>query len=184
MKDYTCRPVSLRRIPVFDASAILGAPFKVFLTDAVDEKYDIETGEPVGVVIPKHNELMAVVAMLRACNERKLSGEDVRFLRKSRHMKAKEFAEENCVAPETLSRIENGKQAISPLIEKLVRLNTCLALLKFGNVAMYDQVTKLTKMEMKAVSSDLEPLCFELKWEIVAARHTDDDTHVYSALSA
>ena len=58
----------------------------------------------------------------RVLNVRKLSGPDIRFLRKCLNLKAKEVAKKIEVSAEHLSRCENMALPISPASEKLLRL--------------------------------------------------------------
>ena len=110
----------------FDASGLLGTPFQVFIEDAVKEKSCVECGEVLGHVIPMPDNLVAVAAVLRATNPIKLNGAEIRFLRKSVGLKAKEIANRMDISAEQFSRYENGKRPISEVYEKLLRAEVCL----------------------------------------------------------
>ena len=104
----------------FDATD-LGAPFKVVLHDSVEVVLD-GAGGIAQYTIPNLEGLLRVVAMTRLMHPRKLSGPDIKFLRKATCLKQKELAAKIDLLPETLSRVEAGKQPISPGSEKLLRL--------------------------------------------------------------
>ncbi|MRI57715.1 hypothetical protein D8770_28020 [Methylobacterium sp. DB1607] len=66
--------------------------------------------------------LLRAVVLQRVLHERKLSGPDIRFLRKCLGIKAKDLAQKIAVTAEHLSRCENKAVPISPASEKLLRL--------------------------------------------------------------
>ncbi|PZM07563.1 helix-turn-helix domain-containing protein [Rhizobium tubonense] len=115
-----------RVLAEFDASGLLGTPFVVLIHDAVKEKFCSGCEGIIGHVIPSPDNLVAVVAILRACNPIKLNGAEIRFFRKSVGLKAKEIAERLDLTPEQFSRYENGKKPISDVYEKLLRAEVCL----------------------------------------------------------
>lgn len=67
-----------------------------------------------------------VLARARALEPRKLSGEELRFMRKAMGMKAKDMAKSLGITSEYLSRCENGKKTMSETTEKLFRLYVIL----------------------------------------------------------
>ena len=170
--DATCKHrekgLSLRRLETFNAATLLGSPFAVILHDAVDQKYCAVCEEIIGHVIPKPNELLAVTALFRACNPTKLSGSDVRFLRKSLHLKAKEFAEKIDVTPEYLSRIENDHQAIGLHYERLLRMQVCIELFDCAHPSLHSQIKAVPRMDIKVMRTTFDPLVFNLSLELQA----------------
>lgn len=72
--------------------------------------------------IPAVKPLMRLIARDLVESHESLTGEEVRFLRKRLGKKASDFAKEVGIEPETLSRMENGKQGISEPLDKLIRL--------------------------------------------------------------
>jgi len=78
-------------------------------------------GEP-GVIIPDIPGLEAAIAVARVTLPHKLSGREIRFLRRSMGLKAVALAKFLDVTPETLSRWENGPEAISTNAERVLRL--------------------------------------------------------------
>ena len=73
-------------------------------------------------VIPRIEELHALLARTVAVKVEKLTPEEVVFLRKWLGWDRVEFAKRMDVRPETVSRWENGAQAISGTTERLLRL--------------------------------------------------------------
>lgn len=76
--------------------------------------------------IPALKQLMQLIARDVVRSPRDLTGKEVKFLRKRLGKKATEYCTYLGIAPETLSRIENEKQAISPQLQKLARLSYCV----------------------------------------------------------
>jgi transcriptional regulator with XRE-family HTH domain len=72
--------------------------------------------------------LIAAVAIGRSKADRKLSGQEIRFLRKALDETAKELAEHLDVTEETVSRWENDRLAISNSVERMLRLRVCKVL--------------------------------------------------------
>ena len=73
-------------------------------------------------IIPNMDGLMHVVAVAALCKPCKLSGEEVRYLRKYVNKSAHEFSRFLHVDHTHLSKIENGRVEIGPRLDKLVRL--------------------------------------------------------------
>ncbi len=73
-------------------------------------------------VIPRIEELHALLARTIATKAAKLTPEEVVFLRKWLGWDRSEFAKRIDVQPETVSRWENGAQGISGTTERLLRL--------------------------------------------------------------
>ena len=73
-------------------------------------------------VIPRIEELHQVIARALVRKPSMLSGEEIRFLRKHAGFPAKKFAALLGVAPEHLSRVENGhRESLSASADRLVR---------------------------------------------------------------
>jgi transcriptional regulator with XRE-family HTH domain len=73
--------------------------------------------------IPALKQLMRLIARDLVLSKSDLAGSEVRFLRKRLGRKATEYCKYLGLEPETLSRIENGKQTISSATQKLARLS-------------------------------------------------------------
>ena len=98
----------------------------VYLEDV--ELRECACGE--SLVLRGMGELLKVIAICLAHKPARLTGEEIRFLRKTLGAKAKDFAEKMSLSPEHLSRIENGAQEVSASTDKLARLRICLDLLR------------------------------------------------------
>lgn len=84
-----------------------------------------ECGEVVAE-IPAVKQLMQVIARDLVTSPLDLTGAEVRFLRKRLGKRAADFSQYLGIEPETLSRVENGKQAASRQIQKLARIAYCV----------------------------------------------------------
>ena len=103
---------------VFDT---LGAPFRVVLEDSVTVSVDAVTGEE-RVSIPDITGLMREIVRCRVLDPIKLSGPEVRFVRRSLNLPANKLAEFLDVQPEHYSRCEAGSRVLSSMAERLLRL--------------------------------------------------------------
>lgn len=74
------------------------------------------------VSILKLKQLHQLIGMNLCCQEEKLSGNEIRYLRKELRLKGLDFASILSVAPSTLSRYENDKESPSESTDKLIRL--------------------------------------------------------------
>lgn len=72
--------------------------------------------------IPALPELLTAIARALVKKDSGLTGEELRFLRKRLKLSGIEFSSMIGISAETLSRFENGRCAIQPNIDKLVRL--------------------------------------------------------------
>lgn len=75
--------------------------------------------------IPAIKQLMQLIARDIVISPLDLTGSELRFLRKRLGKKASEFARYLGFTPETLSRIENGKQEFGIQSQKLAKLSYC-----------------------------------------------------------
>lgn len=120
----------------------LGAPFKVVLHEAVTVVH-AEDGSILKYTIPDPDGLYRSIAFKRLVHPRKLSGEDVRFLRKALGIRQKQLAEKIEVSPEHLSRCEKGVHPLSPTSEKLLRVYALKTAFKLHKVGASAAKTKL-----------------------------------------
>jgi DNA-binding transcriptional regulator YiaG len=88
----------------------------------VDSVYEGHSGDSSGVIIPDLAGLEAAIAVARVMDDFRLNGKELKFLRKAIGLKAVDLAKFLDVAPETLSRWENGKEAISTNAERVLRM--------------------------------------------------------------
>jgi len=89
-------------------------------------KYFVDTDGHTVAEIPALEQLMRLIAEDLVTSPRDLKGKEIKFLRKRLGKKATEYCKYLGLGPETLSRIENEKQAISLQSQKLARLSYCL----------------------------------------------------------
>ena len=73
------------------------------------------------VDIPMIEQLHLVIGKLVSCKKERLTGDEIRFLRKELHMKAKDFADMISITAEHMSRLERGEKNISSTLDKLIR---------------------------------------------------------------
>lgn len=112
-------------LPVFDADD-LGIPFKVKLIDSVSQIINPEDGDVLKTIIPNVPGLLCSVAMARILEPRKLSGPELKFVRKVFRVPAKKLAERIGVSPEHLSRCEASDRVLSVGAEKCLRISLFL----------------------------------------------------------
>ena len=74
------------------------------------------------VIIPAAESLHRSIAQQLAAKRGKLAPEEIRFLRKQLGFSGVDLAAHMGVAPETVSRWENGGQEIGPVADRLLRL--------------------------------------------------------------
>lgn len=126
-KCSKCGSSQLSNAPMSGADLThLGIPIKI--KDGVF-KASCSNCRSEEIVIPNMVGLMAASAIALASLPYKLNGPEIKFLRKALGMQGKELAGKLDVSPETVSRWENGKQAIGDAQEKVLRM---LAISKLG----------------------------------------------------
>lgn len=104
----------------------LGAPFEVVLKNSVRQLIDKDTGEVKKTTIPNPRGLLQRVAITRLVYPRRLSGGEIKFVRKSLSIKAGDLADMIGVSPEHLSRCEAGERVLSTGVEKCLRMAVIL----------------------------------------------------------
>jgi len=87
---------------------------------------ECECGEKF-VEIPALKQLMSLIARNVVIKNDALTGNEIRFLRKRLGQKAVQFAAKVKMQPETLSRVENGKQSIGEKADTYIRIYYALA---------------------------------------------------------
>jgi DNA-binding transcriptional regulator YiaG len=121
----------------------LGAPFKVILHKSVRVSYSQESGEPISYSIPDLDGLIRTIVISRVLEPRKLSGADIRFIRKAICIKQKDMAQRIETSHEHLSRCEAGTLVMSPTTEKLLRIFALKTAIKLHKVKSCEAKTKL-----------------------------------------
>jgi transcriptional regulator with XRE-family HTH domain len=85
-------------------------------------KYSTSPSGRIVAEIPAVSRLMSLIARDLLFSSGALRGQEIRFLRKRLGSKAADFSKALRITPETLSRIENQKQAASDQLDVLVRM--------------------------------------------------------------
>ncbi|MGJ5204368.1 hypothetical protein [Bradyrhizobium sp. HKCCYLR20261] len=104
-----------------DYSGVLGAPFRVFLSGGVTTKVDEATGKTMTSIVDLAG-LFAEILRSRVLHPRKLSGEDLKFIRSTLQMRSHEVASVLELTPEHYSRCEGGTKTLSASSEKHYRM--------------------------------------------------------------
>lgn len=121
--------------------------------------------------IPAVKQLMQLIARDLVTSTTDLRGAEIKFLRKRLGKRASDFSQYLGVTPETLSRVENGKQAVSRQIQKLARLAYCLfsedpALVECAKSilqSIFEEITRHNKKEKIVLEMDINQEWRELK---------------------
>lgn len=163
--------VEVRVVSSYDAD-LLGAPFSVFLDDSVQEERCSSCGTKLRTVIPDVEGLLHTVAMVRAIEPRKLTGGEIRFVRKAMGWKSKDVARHLELRAEHLSRCENGSRTLSPMSEKWFRLFVIAKMMDKTLKAKFD-IEKLFDMKIESTWDLNEKLIFRLSY-----RKTEEEEHV------
>jgi transcriptional regulator with XRE-family HTH domain len=124
--------------------------------------------EPDGRIvaeIPAVKQLMELIAHDIVTCPLDLTGKELRFLRKRLGKKAAEFCQFLGIEPETLSRMENDKQAISVQVQKLARLSYCA----------FSQDHRLIDCAKKILQSILEDISKHRKKKIIMEMGTNQE---------
>lgn len=140
-------PTSHERIPNFKADIYDGAD--VFIIDAAYKEKCPECGEE-STLIPDMNGLIAAVALTRVKFNLKLTGVDIKFIRKVLDVSSKNLSEILEVTAETVSRWENDKLPMGPSAEKLFRLIAGMMLSDRAPAIDFDQ-KEIAKMNICAI---------------------------------
>lgn len=134
-----------------DYGSVIGTPFKVFLSNGVTEKLDEMTGKVATDIVDLPG-LIATILQVRVMHPRKLSGDDLKYIRSALLMRSIDVAEVLDVSPEHYSRCESGTKTLSPSIEKFYRMFVYLQA-ECKDVALQAKLAKIEK-EKRAKSID------------------------------
>jgi DNA-binding transcriptional regulator YiaG len=127
----------------------LGTSFKVILVNSVRQISHNENGE-TETFIPDEQGLHKAIASKRALDPKKLTGGDIKFLRKSLGMRAKDLASTLDISAEYLSRCEAGDKTMASNVEKMLRLVVLLEI--------YYVLEKATEIAPDAIKRSLRRL--------------------------
>src|SRR6185312_11976411 len=106
----------------------MGLPYPIVLLDAAEEVTHPRTGKVLGIAVPNAEEMAAAVALALCFMPVRLTGAEVRFIRRVLGMTGQELAAAVEMTPETLSRWEHGKRAVGGWADKAIRMAAVLQL--------------------------------------------------------
>lgn len=148
MNSEECKHESVKTVmPTYQDDTIIG--FKdLVLHDAVEQFSCRKCGEQLATYIPDMRGLECAVAVARVMLPVRLKGHEIRFLRKTVGLAIREMTNVLQVREETISRWENGREAIGPQSEKLLRLVVGVALADFAGATSFD-AGKIIEMDLR-----------------------------------
>jgi transcriptional regulator with XRE-family HTH domain len=123
-------------------------------------KYFTYSDGRVVTEIPALKQLMRLIARDLVLAKSDLTGSEVRFLRKRLGRKASEYCKFLGLEPETLSRIENGKQSISSATQKLARLSYAILSEEPG---LYEHARTILQSMLDEIKPAKEKLVLEIR---------------------
>lgn len=168
--DFAGSPVAHQ-----DYGPLLGTPFKVYLSNGVDEQVDPESGGLVTEITDLPG-LIAAIVQTRVLHPRKLSGDDLRYIRSALCFKSNRVASALDLTPEHYSRCETGTKTMSSEKEKFYRMSVFLAaflkdkgvLEKFSQEKLLDDSLKPASPEKAQKALDaFKKIFFDMKLESV-----------------
>ena len=106
----------------------MGLPYPIVLLNAAEKVTHPQTGEVIGVAIPNSEELAAAVALALCFIPVRLTGTEIRFIRRVLGMTGQDLAAAVEMDPATLSRWEHDKQEIGAWADKAIRMAAVLRL--------------------------------------------------------
>jgi len=155
---------------------------RVELMDSALEVSCEKCGERA-VIIPNLLGLIAAVAIDRAQTPIKLNGREIRFLRKTLEMAAKDLADMLEVSAETVSRWECDRQPISANNERIFRMKIVVGLSDRAP-AMEPRLDELMTMKLSPIRNefDLSVSRFALvRFKKDGKKHDQWDTELLAA---
>lgn len=114
-RDFVGSPVQQ------DYSKILGTPFKVLLSNGVSVTSNEITKKTITEITDLPG-LIAAIVCVRALHPRKLSGDDLKYIRSALGLRSNEVAKSLDMSSEHYSRCETGAKTLSSSAEKLYRM--------------------------------------------------------------
>ncbi len=145
-----------RTLPEYRNDALMGIP-GVVIVNAVEEVRCGKCGRVAATGFPNLEGLITAVAVARVSAPQKLSGRDVRFLRKALGWSSKELAAKLEVRDETVSRWKNAKEPVGPTSEKLLRLMVAEFLAEKAPALEVDE-KRIASMRIRTVRPVAKPV--------------------------
>jgi DNA-binding transcriptional regulator YiaG len=139
---------------LYDAK-VLGAPFKVFLTDGFQKSIN-PVSKKQEVSIEDLGGLIAAVVQARVLSTRKLSGADLKFIRSALCMKSSDLAKVLDLSAEHYSRCESGVKILSGATEKAFRMIAFLLIARRNKELRDNHLSKIKSGEIKVEPQDVE----------------------------
>jgi len=138
-------------LPVYE-DRLAGIP-AILINSAIEATTDGVTG----VIVPDPEGLQIAVAVARVTVPMKLTGPEIRVLRKTMGIQARELAGHLDVTPETLSRWENGREQIATNPERLLRIRVfqCLRYKAPGVVAKTEDILNMKIVHLRLANRPL-----------------------------
>ena len=138
-------------------------PFTVIVLDSAIERHSGGSAKAPIVSIPALPKLLERVAIERVCTPRRFAQQEIAFLRKTLMKTGRQFAKLLEVAPETISRWENGRDPMGPHPERLLRLHILNAFA--SHMPGYPSLMKCAaEMNIAPVSNDWNEEVFLFKY--------------------
>jgi hypothetical protein len=137
-----------------DYGDLLGTPFKVFLSNGVVEKRNSATGK-VAIDIVDLPGLIASIVQSRVLHPRKLSGDDLKYIRSALGLRSVDVANVLEISPEHYSRCEAGTKTLSVSSEKHLRMHVFLAA-AWKHTEVQKQIAKNAKCDPEEAKEALE----------------------------
>lgn len=163
-----------RRLPIYEDDALIGLPH-IFVIDAAEERWCAKCERRFGIAIPDEEGLETAVAMARIHVPVKLTGQEIRFLRRAISYPAKAIAQFLQTTQETVSRWENGHLPIGPQADKLLRLRVASQLTKAHPwVGLSLDLDALLSMEIPTQIGDTPPPPVKMAFVRMLARPAAD----------
>lgn len=132
------------------------------LVNAVDQEVCEECGKTLRINIPNPVGLVAAAAIYRVKLPQKLTGGEIRFVRKALKWSAKKLAEVLDASAESVSRWENDKLVMGPSMEKLFRILTGISLADRAPAISFDP-EEVIDMKINAVRNPEHELVLALE---------------------
>lgn len=108
--------------------------------------------------------LHRVIAMCFSYKPARLRGREIRFIRSVLGMNSSSYATTVGVRPETLSRIENGREEVSAARDKLIRMRTALELMEHRAFEHAFDLEKLIELVDGPMPESDHGLCLYLRY--------------------
>jgi transcriptional regulator with XRE-family HTH domain len=167
--------VSLKKLP---AHLTTGFGIPLLLMDAAEQEVCDVCDTPSGDIhIPDTLGLIAAAAVYRVTIPQRLSGAELKFLRKALKMSSKKLAELLGVTAETLSRCENDRMPMNPTTEKYLRMMAGSLLSDQAPAISFDG-KDIVSMKIPTIRGSSEELV--MKFGLVKIKSEKKISEVYS----